>query len=460
MPSREALVAIVGEANVLEPPAAAMREVRWGTGESCRCRLLVTPTDTQQVAAIVLACNASGQKIVVHGGRTGMAGATVSRDNDLVLSLEKLNRIEALDPVGRTMLAGAGATIHEVQEAARAKGSLFAVDFGARGSAMLGGAIATNAGGHRVFRYGMMRDHILGIEVVLADGTIVDSLKEIIKDNSGYDLKQLFVGSEGTLGIVTRAVLRLRPITTSRNTALLAFDSFEQVIVFFRWIEARLAGTLSAFEVMWRPFFKAMTAHRGAVTGIDTEATLYVLAEAEGSDSERDGPAFLEVLEDAFEQGLVASGVIAKSEAERNALWAIREDVDVLMRLGDRLDFDVSVPLRTMPTYLEKVEGELQAAINECSLFIFGHVADNNLHLMTVRAGSFTPEERQRIKDIIYLPLGAIGGSISAEHGIGLDKKASLSLTRNPSELALMQRLKFCLDPQNLLNPGRILDMD
>lgn len=459
MVSHQDIVDIVGAKNVMTAAEAALRSVRWGNDEPCRCRMLVMPTDTEQVAGVVRACAEVGQTIVIHGGRTGMAGGAVSGETDVVLSLEKLNRIESFDSHGRTMIVGAGVTVQQVQEYAQDQGALFAVDYGARGSATVGGAIATNAGGNRVFRYGMMREQVLGLEVVLADGTIVNGLKGLIKDNSGYDLKQLFIGSEGTLGIVTRAVLRLRPLMASRSTALITFQRFEQVLIFLRWIEARLGGTLSAFELMWQSFFAAVTRHSGGIAGLPPDAPFYALVEAEGGDSEQDDAGFLAAMEAALEQGLFEDAVIAKSAGEREALWAIREDIDILMRMGDRIDFDVSLPTSGMAAYLDHVQNRLATEVDDCTLVVFGHIADNNLHAMAIRSCPFAADERHLIKAIMYEQLRAAGGSVSAEHGIGLDKKAALPVTRTSAELALMRRIKRCMDPHDLLNPGKIVDL-
>src|SRR5271165_4614908 len=303
------------------------------------------------------------------------------------------------------------------------------------------------------------REQVLGLEVVLADGTIVNGLKGLIKDNSGYDLKQLFIGSEGTLGIVTRAVLRLRPLMASRSTALITFQRFEQVLIFLRWIEARLGGTLSAFELMWQSFFAAVTRHSGGIAGLPPDAPFYALVEAEGGDSEQDDAGFLAAMEAALEQGLFEDAVIAKSAGEREALWAIREDIDILMRMGDRIDFDVSLPTSGMAAYLDHVQNRLATEVDDCTLVVFGHIADNNLHAMAIRSCPFAADERHLIKAIMYEQLRAAGGSVSAEHGIGLDKKAALPVTRTSAELALMRRIKRCMDPHDLLNPGKIVDL-
>lgn len=459
MIGREDLVAIVGERNVLDPAEAHLRTVRWGGDARCACRALVMPRNTQEVADIVRACASKKQSIVVHGGLTGMAGGAVSTDTDVVVSLEKLDRIETCDRHGRSLLAGAGVTIQAVQEFASNNDAMFGVDFGARGSATVGGAISTNAGGNRVFRFGMMRDQVLGLEVVLADGTVLDGLKGLIKDNSGYDWKQLFVGAEGTLGIVTRAVLRLRPKMHSRMTALLAFSEFDSILAFLRWFEGRLGGSLSAFEVMWQSFMSAVTRNKEGIAGISTTEPFYVLVESEGASQSRDEELFLEALGEAMESGFFSDAIVARSDREREKLWALREDIDCLMRMGDRIDFDISLPTNEMARYLGHIDARLKHEIPEALMVVFGHIADNNIHAMVIRENPFTSEDRAVIKKILYDPLGAVRGSISAEHGIGIDKKAVLHLTRSAAEIVLMQQLKSCLDPQNILNPGKVIDV-
>jgi FAD/FMN-containing dehydrogenase len=459
MISQDELAAIVGEKNVLDPAEAHLRTVRWGGNVPCECRALVMPRNSQEVAEIVRACASAKQTIVVHGGLTGMAGGAVSTATDIVISLEKLDRIESCELHGRTLLVGAGVTIQAVQEFAGERDAMFGVDFGARGSATVGGAISTNAGGNRVFRYGMMRDQVLGLEVVLADGTVLDGLKGLIKDNSGYDWKQLFIGAEGTLGIITRAVLRLRPKMHSRMTALLAFSEFDSILAFLRWFEGRLGGSLSAFEVMWQSFMSAVTRGNERIAGLSATAPFYVLVESEGASQSRDEELFVEALGEAMENGFFSDAVVARSEREREALWALREDIDTLMRMGDRVDFDISLPTNEMAGYLDEIGARLKHEVPEALIVVFGHIADNNIHAMVIREKPFTSPDRTMIKQILYNPLRAVGGSISAEHGIGIDKKAALHLTRSAAELALMQQLKRCLDPQNILNSGKIIDV-
>jgi FAD/FMN-containing dehydrogenase len=325
-----------------------------------------------------------------------------------------------------------------VQEAAEAVGLHMALDLGARGSATIGGNIATNAGGNQVIRYGMMREQVLGLEVVLADGTVLSSMNQVLKNNTGYDLKQLFIGSEGTLGVITRAVLRLRPLMPARNSALVATGSIEQLISLLNFIERELGGRM-------RPL-------------ADTHP-FYVLIESAGADMQADAERFQAALEQGMEQGLVIDAVLAQSEKERAAFWKIRDNIESLIALWPLAIFDVSLPVAEMRDYLERCATRLQALLGDLRWVTFGHLGDGNLHI-AVGTGTDDPARKRGVEEIIYGELAAIGGSISAEHGIGLDKRDFLAISRNPVEVDLMRTLKRGLDPRNILNPERIFRLD
>jgi FAD/FMN-containing dehydrogenase len=308
-----------------------------------------------------------------------------------------------------------------------------------------------------VIRYGMMRDMVLGLEAVLADGTILSSLNHLIKNNAGYDLKQLFIGSEGTLGVVTRAVLRLRPKPLSQDTAFAALDSFAALPRFLRHMERALGGTLSAFEVMWEDFYRLVTTlpAKGRPP-IPYGHSYYVLVESLGGDQTEDSARFERALEAALESGDVADAVIAKSQAERNDMWALRDDVTQLGRNVPIFSFDVSLKIADMESYVADVRRELSDRWPKFTLVIFGHLGDGNLHVVA-GVGDRSHEARHAVEETIYGALRARGGSVSAEHGIGLEKRAYLSWSRGSEELALMGRLKQALDPNNILNPGKVL---
>lgn len=450
------LSAIVGSDNVLTGEQVSSRSVSWIDPSPCRARVIVRPGTTAEVARVLAACNAAGQPVVAMGGLTGLVRGCVVGPDEVGLSLERMHEIESIDPVGRTMTVQAGVPLQRIQEEAERHGLLYPVDFGARGSAHIGGSVATNAGGNGVIRYGMTRDSVLGLEAVLADGTVIPAMNRMIKNNAAYDLKQLFIGTEGTLGIVTRLVLRLREMPRSTQTALVACTTFTDVTRFLKHIDAALGGALSAFELMWNEFYTTVTTPPAKGTPpLPQTYDYYVLVESSGGDPARDQAQFEEAVAAAIEAGLVADAVIANSGAQRDALWALRDDVEVFFRMGMPVAFDVSLPVADMEAYVAEVVERLQREWPAYRRFVFGHLGDGNLHF--VCAGPPSAEARHGIERCVYEPLVARGGSVSAEHGIGLEKQPWLDLCRSPAEVALMRKLKQALDPNNVLNPGRVL---
>jgi len=449
---------VVGPGGILTGDDVRSRSDGWPPVGGCQARAVVRPATTAEVSAVLGLCHEAGQAVVTHGGLTGLVGGARTGAGDLVLSLERMTGIGNVDNVNRTLTVEAGAPLQKVQEAAEDAGFLFPLDLGARGSCTIGGNISTNAGGNSVIRYGMTREQVLGVEAVLADGTVISSMKDVIKNNTGYDLKQLFVGSEGTLGIVTRAVLRLRPRPRSRDTALLAIESFDKVAAFLRAMDSALGGTLSAFEVMWNDFYRLIVADEGAHgQPLDGSHAFYVLLEATGGHEESDHQRFEEALEEAFAAELIADAVIAQSRQQREDLWAIRDDVEVMMtRLYPPMTFDISLSIPLLDGYVQEVRAGLADRWPESRLVTFGHLGDGNIHLV-LTVGSLDAEDVHGVEEIVYGALGRRGGVISAEHGIGLEKRAYLHHSRSPEEIALMRTLKTALDPKNILNPGKIL---
>jgi FAD/FMN-containing dehydrogenase len=353
------------------------------------------------------------------------------------------------------MTVEAGLPLEIVQRAADDAGFLFALDLGARGSCQIGGLAATNAGGNRVLRFGMMRDLVLGMEVVLADGTIVTSLNKMMKNNAGYDLKHLFIGSEGTLGIITRLVLRLHPKPRSVATAFCGLEKFDDVLAFLARARSELGGTLAAFEVMWPEFYRIAIEEAGCRPPVPPAFACYVLIEAMGADPARDPERFAAFMEQALEGRLIADAVIARSEAERSALWQVRDASGEFSRApGVAAGFDVSVPVGDIGGFVEDVAGRLAAAFPDLRPAIFGHLADGNIHVEITRIAD--ERARRDIEAIVYGTTRDWGGSVSAEHGIGLLKKPYLAYSRTPDEIALMRKLKAALDPGNILNPEKI----
>ncbi|MFI0472220.1 FAD-binding oxidoreductase [Halomonas sp. HMF6819] len=455
----DVLRTIVGASHVLTGNDVTSRQEDWMTGAPCQAGAIVRPASTEELSAVMRACFECKQTVVTHGGLTGLVHGTQTSPDDLVISLERMTAIESVDPVGGTLTVQAGTPLQRVQEAAQDAGLQFPLDLGARGSCTIGGNIATNAGGVRVIRYGMMRQQVLGLEAVMADGRVVSSMNHMLKNNAGFDLKQLFVGTEGVLGIVTRAVLRLQPPTPYEHTAMVACPSFEALTALLAQMGKTLGGGLGAFEVMWQNHYQLLTDTSGRHTPpLSTEYPYYVIIECLGSDDARLEAQFRDALEQAMEAELIIDAVIAQSSNQRDGLWAIREDIEGLKEgLDPVLTFDVSLPIADMERYTQTLEARLKESWPDYQLIVFGHLGDSNLHI-SVGVGSKEPTVRRAVEALVYEPLTALGGSISAEHGIGLEKRAWLGSCRNEAEIELMQTLKKSLDPFGLLNRGKILD--
>ena len=449
------LIEVVGRDAVLTGPDISGKYHADGSGETAHApAAVVRPASTEQVSAVMRICSSANQKIVVQGGLTGLCGGATPREEEVALSLERLTGIEELDRESMTMTVLAGTPLQTIQDAADNAGFLFPLDLGARGSCNIGGNISTNAGGNEVIRYGMTRNLILGLEAVLADGTVITSLNKMLKNNAGYDLKHLFIGTEGTLGIVTRAVLRLFVRPENRDTALVALASFEDVIRYLHFMSREFSGSLSSFEVMWDNYYDYIIEHVPTVSSpFDDSYPIYVLTEISG----KFGSASLEsALGDELEAGRILDAVICKSERERQAVWAIRDGVgDAMAVISNNANFDVSVPVNRMADFLAQLEPEIKALMPDTSLLVFGHIGDGNLHLVfTVNR----KEDKKTVYDVVYRHVGAYNGSVSAEHGIGMQKRAYLHQSRSNEEIALMKLLKQTMDPKGILNSGRVLD--
>ena len=451
----EALQTLLGDKGVLTGEALAEKLIPHGTPAA-----LVRPQTTAEVAQILKLCQEAGQSIIPYGGLTGLVEATASDQSEVAISLERMNQIEEIDVESRTMTVQAGVPLQVVQEEADKADLLFPLDIGARGSATIGGNVSTNAGGNRVIRYGMMRDQILGMEVVLADGNVVTSMNKIIKNNTGYDLKHLFVGAEGTLGIVTRIVLRLRPKPKSQQMAFVAVNTFSEVTRVLNLLDGALGGSLSAFEVLWKDYYKLVTSPPAeGRPPLAHDYEYYILVEALGGDIQSDEERFLSVLTQAMEEGTIVDAVVAQSQGERNAMWAIRDDVGQVAQNWPIFAFDISVPLNNMESYLIALRAELDDRWQDNTCMVFGHLGDGNLHII-VGIGESSAEAKKAVEEVVYRGLPERGGSVSAEHGIGVQKKAYLGMSRNADEIALMQMMKTALDPKGILNPGKIFSVE
>jgi FAD/FMN-containing dehydrogenase len=448
------LIAAVGPSGVLRGEDVSSRPNHaWGQG-SCPAKAIVRPASTAEVSEVMRLCHQANQTVVPWGGLSGLVDGITCTADDIVLSVERMKTVESFDMEAGTMTVQAGVVLQTVQERAAAEGWLFAVDLGARGSANVGGLIATNAGGNSVLRYGMMREQVLGLEVVLADGTVISSMHEMLKNNAGYDLKHWFIGSEGTLGIVTRAILRLRPLPRSVDTALVAVDSFSNLTCLLKRLGQDLDGKLSSFEVMWPEHYGFLTRETGKHQEfLPGHYAYYALVESTGADAARNEEQFMEVLGALMEEEIVADAVICQSSQQAKQLWEMRDDVEALVQaIAPPAVFDLSLPLREVEAYLATLKEALAADFPGTRLMVFGHLGDGNIHL-----GIGPAPDRQAIEALVYERLGAVHGSVSAEHGIGLEKRAYLKHSRSPQEIALMRSVKAAFDPSGILNPGKIL---
>lgn len=455
-----ALRAELGDSAVLTGTDAHGRAAGIWRSDTVQAKAIVRPQSTDEVSTVMRLCHAHNQQIVAHGGLTGLVASGLTTGDEIALSLERMTAIEEVHELDRTMVVQAGAVLQVVQETAEQHGLMFPLDLGARGSCTIGGNLSTNAGGNRVVRYGMARDMVLGLEVVLADGTVLSSMNRMIKNNAGFDLKQLFVGTEGSLGVITRAVLRLREAPDKRATMFVGVESFDKLGKFLKQFDAATGGTLSAFEVMWNNFYALVTSEPANQQPPLSQAyPYYVLVETIGSDNSAAEVALAE----ALEQELIVDAVLAQNEAQRQNLWAMRDDVEQCFRYAPVYTFDVSLRLSCMEDYVGAVNAGLGETFpgKDVRNFTFGHLGDGNLHFL-VSVGTDVEETdavREGVERCVYEPLAAIEGSISGEHGIGLEKKPWLSISRTPVEVALMRQLKSSLDPKGLLNRGKIFDV-
>ena len=456
------LIGIVGEANILHSGAEKERFTHiWKTDIPLEAIAVVLPTSTKEVSEIMKHCHSVQQEVIIHGGLTNLIGGTETQASQLVIALDKMNSIEEIDEQSRTITAQAGAILENLIDATQEKQLLLPMSFGAKGSAQIGGVVSTNAGGLRVFRYGMTRQMVLGVEAVLPNGTIISSLKKIIKDNSGYDLKQLFIGSEGTLGIITKVILRLYEAPTSRSSAIVGIENYEQVIGLLKFLEKNLAGMLSGFELMWQSTYKAMTSENShLIPPLNQEYPYYVFVESLGTKPAEDYSRLEDLIGEALETELIQDAVMAQSERELHSIWQIREDVSVLAAQANfDQHFDISIPIPLIGKMVDDAVLALEKLAFVSCVFPFGHVADGNIHFIIGKKENNVAIIKS-INDIIYQPLKAIGGSVSAEHGIGLHKKEYLSFCRSEAEIELMKTLKNTFDPLHILNPRKILSIE
>lgn len=411
-----------------------------------RPEIFVSPETVDELATILAFCNQRELAIVPQGGMTGLAGGANPSENSMAISMSRFSGIEEIDPAALTMTVRAGTILQDIQEAAEEKGLMFPVDLGARGSCQIGGMVATNAGGLRVIRYGNMRANVLGLEAVLADGSIVTHLNRAKKDNTGYDLTQLMIGSEGTLGIITRLVLRLCPKPAETHTALCALHSFDAAIKLLHRAQSQIK--VSAFEAMWPDYFNLSAKLEGGSFFAETPAVVLLIEAEESLDS---------FLEDAFEDEIISDALLAQSLSEAKSFWAVREGERLWQKLPDQLNFDVSVSLSEMDDFVSQARSDIIEKYPNAHVLVFGHIGDGNLHIV-VHVSDITDAIANEIDQIVYGHVRTRNGSISAEHGIGLLKKHWLQYSRDQVEIETMKAIKLALDPNGILNPGKIFN--
>jgi len=454
----EKLRDIVGAANVLTAPQDTRPYFTdWRRQYSGSAECVVRPASTAEVAAVVRLCAQAGVAIVPQGGNTGLSGGSVptGQAREVVLALGRMNRIRELDRLNDTITVEAGCVLANVQRAADDAGRLFPLSLAAEGSCQIGGNLSTNAGGVNVLRYGSARDQVLGLEVVLSDGRIWQGLRGLRKDNTGYDLKQVFLGAEGTLGIITAAVLRLRPKPTATSTAWIALERAQNAIELLGFLHERLGERLSAFELLSRNCVEAVLAFApGRQDPLAAIHPWYVLAELADSGDERQLREQVEkALVDAAERGAIADATLAQSGEQARALWRIRETVPEAQFTN--VKHDISVPISRVAQFIERADARLTARFPDVRVFAFGHVGDGNVHY------NVGPErlvaERPAVNRIVYDIVAELGGSISAEHGLGQLKREEIRSHKSALELELMRTLKRALDPSGLFNPGKVL---
>ena len=467
----DSLRRIVGDTNVLthDDPTADLGawEQDWRKRVRGTALAVVRPGSTQQVADVVKACAAAGASIVPQGGNTGLVvGSTPDNSGtQVVLSLQRMSAVRAVDPGNSTITVEAGCVLQNLQTAAEQAGFLFPLSLGAEGSCTIGGNLATNAGGTQVVRYGNARELCLGVEVVTAQGEIWDGLSGLRKDNTGYDLRDLFIGSEGTLGIITAATMKLYPQPAAQLTAWAAVASLEDAVALLVLAQKRLSAGLTGFEVMGQFALSLVDKHYPHLrVPLWKDAPWCVLLENSDSESEDHARTqFESLLEAALEQGLVSDAVVAENITQANNLWHIRESISLAQaEEGLNIKHDISIPVSRIPEFVRQADAALAAAIPGVRFVNFGHLGDGNLHynIQAPAEGDakvFLREQEENVNTIVYDTVQAFDGSISAEHGVGELKRHKLVKHKSPVALGMMRAIKGALDPQGLMNPGRVL---
>ncbi|KQW36294.1 FAD-binding oxidoreductase [Rhizobacter sp. Root404] len=460
------LRAAVGAAHVLVDGDLSGYEVDWRKRYRGRARAVVRPGSTAEVAAVLRACAAHGTAIVPQGGNTGLVGASIPDDSgtQVLLSLTRMNRVREIDAANLAMTVDAGCVLQSVQEAAAARGLLFPLSLAAEGSCTIGGNLATNAGGTQVLRYGNTRELCLGLEVVTASGEIWNGLTGLRKDNTGYDLRDLFIGSEGTLGIITGATLKLHPQPAAVTTALASLATLEAAVQLLQLAQSRLGAGLTGFEVMGRYALSLVRTHMPQLAQPLPPADWTVLLEQSDNEGEAHAQALFEaLLETALDRGLIADAAVASSLEQSNAMWHLRESIPMAQaQEGANIKHDIALPVSAIAEFVATTDAALSAGFPGVRLVNFGHLGDGNLHYNVqapegVDATVFLRDHEHAVNTLVYDAVGRFAGSISAEHGVGALKRDELAQRKSPVALGMMRAIKQALDPNGMLNPGRVL---
>lgn len=426
-------------------------------------QLLLKPSSTEDVATAVKLCSKHSVAITPQGGNTGLVNAGIAH-GEVILSLKRMNAIRSVDPLNNSITVDAGCILTSVQDVAEQHNRFFPLSLGSQGTATIGGLISTNAGGVAVLRYGMMRDLLLGIEVVTADGEIWGGLRGLRKDNTGYDLKHLFAGAEGTLGIVTGACLKLFPKPRTA-TAWLTLETPEKAVELLSLFRSEAGDTVTSFELMHKDGVELAAAEiTGCRDPLPSKLPWRILVELSFADEVLAQSTIEKTLESAFESALIADGAIAASLTHAEEFWKVRESLPLVKRgFLTSVNHDISIPVSRISEFLTLCEAKLKSDVGNVDIFAFGHLGDGNLHYAVAEPASaphpIVKSQAEHITDLVHTLVTSMGGSISAEHGIGLLKRHELPEHKNPAELETMKRIKRALDPQNIMNPGRIFEV-
>jgi len=462
----EALKSIVGSNNFIDnAKEMAGYLTDWRNHFSGQSPLILKPSTTKMVSDILLVCHKNSVSVVPQGGNTGLVGGSVPSNvgDEVIISLEKMNNILDIDPVNYTMTVEAGCILSNVQDAALNVNRIFPLSLAAEGSCQIGGNLSTNAGGTGVLRYGNAKELVLGLEVVLADGTIINSLKRLRKDNTGYDLKHLFMGSEGTLGIITKAVIKLFPSPKNKVSSIIALKDIESTVSALANLREKTGDSISAFEYINRNCINLLLDRLDIRDIFSDKYNHYALVELSSSRKNENLKSMLEdAISSSIQYGDITDAVVSSNESQSAHFWSLRESLpDLLKSNGDFVTFDISLPISQLNVFIEKAESICSDILLNSKAFIFGHIGDGNLHYYLFNSPKLSSREfygfRDKIKTSVYDLTMKLDGSYSAEHGIGLAKKRELRKYSSESEIKLMKLLKKSLDPKNILNTNKIL---